>query len=93
MSPEQVIRAGLWAVASVSSIIGSFVWAQVAGTDASTILLGGTGVLALCGLVWKLLVDYRATSELIDDYREALDDERQENHRLRDQLRDRKDTP
>lgn len=88
MSPEQVIRAFVWAMVSTAGIVGSFVWAQVDGTDPATILVGAVGLCGLVGLIWRLVTDYRQTSELINDYRTALDDERHENHRLREQLRD-----
>jgi hypothetical protein len=43
--------------------------------------------------VWRLVSDYRQTSELIDDYQHALKDERAENQMLRDQIRNnRRDT-
>lgn len=91
MSPDQVIRAALWTVTSVAGIVGSFVWAQIDGSEPATLWLGAAGLVSLVGLVIKLVSDYRATSELIDDYRTALDDERTENHRLRGQLNDRRD--
>ena len=80
MTPDQVIRAAAWAVSSTLGVVASFIAAQANGTDPTTVLLGAAG---LVGLVWKLVVDYRATSELIDDYRDALEAEREENRRLR----------
>ncbi len=87
MSPEQVMRAGLWALTSSLTIVASFVWAQVDGTDATTVFLGAAGLVGLVGLVWRLVSDYRQTSELIDQYQESLRDERAENQLLRDQIR------
>lgn len=87
MSPEQVVRSALWALTSTLTIVVSFVWAQIDGTDPTTVLLGAAGLVGLVGLVWRLVSDYRQTSELIDDYQAALRDERAENQRLRDQLR------
>ena len=93
MSPEQVIRAALWALTSTLTIVVSFVWAQVDGADATTVLLGAAGLVGLVGLIWRLVSDYRQTSELIDDYQHALKDERAENQMLRDQIRNnRRDT-
>lgn len=93
MSPEQVIRAALWALTSTLTIVASFVWAQVDGTDPTTVLLGAAGLVGLVGLIWRLVSDYRQTSELIDDYQHALKDERSENQMLRDQIRNnRRDT-
>lgn len=89
---EQVVRAALWALASVAGIVVSFVSAQVNGTDPTTILLGAAGLVGLVGLIWKLVGDYRSTSELIDDYRASLEAERNENRALRveiDALRNR----
>lgn len=93
MSPEQVVRAALWAVVSTAGIVASFVWAQIDGTDPTTIALGAAGVVGLVGLIWRLVTDYRATSELIDDYRGALSDERAENQMLRDQIRQNREQP
>lgn len=93
MSPEQVIRAALWALTSTLTIVASFVWAQVDGTDPTTVLFGAAGLVGLVGLIWRLVSDYRQTSELIDDYQHALKDERAENQMLRDQIRNnRRDT-
>lgn len=83
MTPDQVIRAAVRAVSSTLGIVASFIAAQANGTDPTTVLLGAAGLVGLVGLVWKLVVDYRATSELIDDYRDALEAEREENRRLR----------
>lgn len=86
----------MWAVASAAGILLSAVMGvadQASSTDPMTLLLGGAGLVGLCGLVWKLVVDYRATSELIDDYREALEAERAENRRLRDERAGRPPTP
>lgn len=94
MSPEQVLRATAWALASVFSIVASFVWAQIDGTEPTTVLLGAAGLVGLVGLIWRLVSDYRQTSELIDDYRERLGDEhtsllseREENRKLREENR------
>ena len=93
MSPEQVIRAALWALTSTLTIVASFIWAQVDGTDPTTVLFGAAGLVGLVGLIWRLVSDYRQTSELIDDYQHALKDERAENQMLRDQIRNnRRDT-
>ena len=86
MPLEQVFRACLWAVASTTGIVASFVLGQVQGSEPTNILLGAAGLVGLVGLVWKLVVDYRASSELIDDYRESLEAERAENRRLREEL-------
>lgn len=93
MSPEQVIRAALWALTSTLTIVASFIWAQVDGTDPTTVLLGAAGLVGLVGLVWRLVSDYRQTSELIDDYAAALKDERAENHILREQIRQNRQDP
>jgi hypothetical protein len=94
MNAEHMIRAVLWAVVSVASIIASFAWGQIEGTDATTVLLGAAGLVGLVGLIWRLVSDYRASSELIDDYQHALKDERAENQMLRDQIRNnRMDNP
>ena len=94
MTPDQVIKAITWAVASTFSIVFSFIWAQAQGTEPTTILLGAAGLIGLVGLIWRLVSDYRQTSELIDDYRERLGDEhasltaeREENRRLREENR------
>jgi len=93
VSPEQVIRAALWALTSTLTIVASFVWAQVDSTDPTTVLLGAAGLVGLVGLIWRLVSDYRQTSELIDEYQHALKDERAENQMLRDQIRNnRRDT-
>ena len=93
MSPEQVVRSALWALTSTLTIIISFVWAQIDGTDPTTVLLGAAGLVGLVGLVWRLVSDYRQTSELIDDYQTALRDERAENHILREQIRQNRQEP
>ena len=93
MSPEQVVRSALWALTSTLTIIISFVWAQIDGTDPTTVLLGAAGLVGLVGLVWRLVSDYRQTSELIDDYQTALRDERAENHILREQIRQSRQEP
>ena len=93
MSPEQVIRAALWALTSTLTIVVSFVWAQVDGTDPTTVLFGAAGLVGLVGLVWRLVSDYRQTSELIDDYAAALKDERAENHIFREQIRQNHQNP
>ena len=93
MSPEQVVRSALWALTSTLTIVVSFVWAQVDGTDPTTVLLGAAGLVGLVGLVWRLVSDYRQTSELIDDYQTALRDERAENHILREQIRQNRQEP
>lgn len=93
MNVDQMIRAILWAISSTSAIIASFVWGQIDGTDPTTVLLGAAGLVGLVGLIWRLVSDYRQTSELIDDYQAALKDERAENQMLREQIRNnRKDT-
>lgn len=88
-----MIRAVLLAAASVASILASFLWGQIEGTDTTTVLLGAAGLVGLVGLIWRLVSDYRASSELIDDYQAALKDERAENQMLRDQIRQRRDEP
>ena len=93
MSPEQVIRATVWAVASVAGIVVSFAWAQLEGTDPTTVMLGAAGLVGLVGLIWRLVSDYRQTSELIDEYAAALKDERAENHILREQIRQNRQDP
>ena len=93
MSPEQVVRSALWALTSTLTIIISFVWAQIDGTDPTTVLLGAAGLVGLVGLVWRLVSDYRQTSELIDDYQTALREERAENHILREQIRQNRQDP
>jgi hypothetical protein len=93
VSPEQVVRAALWALTSTATIIASFIYAQVEGTDITTIVLGGAGLVGLVGLVWRLVSDYHQTSELIDDYAAALKDERAENHILREQIRQNRQDP
>ena len=93
MSPEQVVRSALWALTSTLTIIISFVWAQIDGTDPTTVLLGAAGLVGLVGLVWRLVSDYRQTSELIDDYQTALREERAENHILREQIRQNRQEP
>ena len=93
MSPEQVVRSALWALTSTLTIVISFVWAQIDGTDPTTVLLGAAGLVGLVGLVWRLVSDYRQTSELIDDYQTALRDERAENHILREQIRQNRQEP
>lgn len=92
MSPEQVIRATVWAVASVAGIVVSFAWAQLDGTDPTTVMLGAAGLVGLVGLIWRLVSDSKATTDLIDQVQESLSAERDENQRLRDQL-NRKDMP
>ena len=92
MSPEQVIRATVWTVASVAGIVVSFAWAQLDGTDPTTVMLGAAGLVGLVGLIWRLVYDHKATTDLIDQVQESLSAERYENQRLRDQL-NRKDTP
>lgn len=87
VTPEQVVRAVLWCVVSTTAIVASFVWAQVEATDPTTIALGVGGIVGLVGLVWKLVTDYRSTSELIDDYQAALRDERDENRHLREEIK------
>jgi len=93
VSPEQVVRSALWALTSTLTIVVSFVWAQIDGTDPTTVLLGAAGLVGLVGLVWRLVSDYRQTSELIDDYQTALRDERAENHILREQIRQNRQEP
>lgn len=93
MTPEQVFRSALWALTSTASILISFVWAQVEGTDPTTVLLGAAGLVGLVGLVWRLVSDYRQTSELIDQYQESLRDERAENQLLRGQIRQNRQDP
>jgi hypothetical protein len=93
MNVEQMIRAVLWAVTSVTAIIASFAWGQIQGTDPTTVLLGAAGLVGLVGLIWRLVSDYRQTSELIDDYQHALKDERAENQMLRDQIRNNRQDP
>ena len=86
MSPEQVIRATVWTVASVAGIVVSFAWAQLDGTDPTTVMLGAAGLVGLVGLIWRLVSDHKATTDLIDQVQESLSAERDENQRLRDRL-------
>lgn len=90
MTPEQVMRAALWVIVSVTSIVGSFVWAQVAGSDPATIALGAAGLVGLVGLIWRLVSSNKATTDLIDQVQESLAAEREENQKLREQLRKRR---
>ena len=46
MSPEQVIRAALWALTSTLTIVASFIWAQVDGTDPTAAAERSIGVRA-----------------------------------------------
>jgi len=93
MSADQAVRAVLWAFVSTTAVVGSYLWTQIDGLTVPTVISGAVGLLGLVALIWKLVVDYRATSDLIDDYREAkaadasaLGEERAENRRLRDEL-------
>ena len=93
MTSEEVVNVIVWAVTSTCAVIASFVWGQVEGTDATTVLLGAAGLTGLVALLYRLASDYRNSSKLIDQYQESLKDERAENQILRDQIRQHRGDP
>jgi hypothetical protein len=90
---DELVRAGMWAVATVSAVIVSMVALAsdaaeaVGAASIGTALLGTGGLVGLVALMWKLATDYRSSSHLLDTYRDMLDSERSELTRLREELR------